>query len=89
MKNKETRERQRPVAHPSNIADAEKAESGPPRLHAPGRPHEVESGPPRLRTSVLGPHQARGAHTVASPRLLSANVDTTEAGPARLVQYRK
>jgi hypothetical protein len=89
MSNKESTKRKQSISQPSDRADLDKTERGPSRLYAPGKPHEVESGPSRLRRS-LGRHQAVEARRVAFIRPHpEAAVDTTEAGPARLVRFKR
>jgi hypothetical protein len=89
MPQKETKHGQGPVGHPTGTADIDKTETGPSRLHAPGKPREVESGPSRLQTSVLGRHQTGVIPTVTPTRRIGAGVGTTEAGPSRIERYRK
>jgi hypothetical protein len=79
-------------------------ESGPSRLYAPSAPHPVESGKSRLyapktspgvesgksrlQTSAF-PHQPAGGKRPVAATHPSVGVDTTEAGPPRLVQFRR
>jgi hypothetical protein len=63
-------------------------ESGKSRLYAPKTPPAIESGKSRMQTSAF-PHQLTGGVRPAAPTHPSVGVDTTEAGPARLVQYRR
>jgi hypothetical protein len=61
-------------------------ESGKSRLHAPKTPPAVESGKSRLQPSAFS-YQPAGRKRPVAPTHLS--VDTTEAGPPRLVQFRR
>jgi hypothetical protein len=65
-------------------------EAGKSRLHTPTKPPAVASGKSRLQTSALGRRSAGAMHS-AAPTLphVGAGVDTTEAGPPRLGQYRR
>jgi hypothetical protein len=84
MERKEPKRRQGSVKHPTDTSAVDKSESGPSRLYAPGKPHEVESGPSRLRTSVPR-QQPTGAMQTTAP--IPHRVDTAEAGPPRLTRH--
>jgi len=83
-------------------SEPQAVESGKSRLHAPKHPAAVESGISRLKTSAFAPKGPRigvGAMEAGPPRSMrpvpstqprvGGGVDTTEAGPPRLVQYRR
>jgi hypothetical protein len=80
----------KPASHPASSAGLDSTESGPTRLYAPGKPREVEAGPARVRANSLRRDQTGGVLRPAytSPRS-GADVDATEAGPARLTRIRK
>jgi hypothetical protein len=82
---------ERPATHPAKHANLDKTEAGASRLYAPGKPREVEAGPSRVQ-----PMPPQRQQFTAPPHSLSysgpqvgTSVDTTEAGPARIVRYRK
>ena len=78
------------MTHKIELTPDDTAEAGPSRLYASGKPHSVESGPSRLQTSAVSRQPARGVRTVTSTRPhIGVGVDATEAGPPRLVQYRR
>lgn len=89
MTHTETRHSQGSVAQPTNTAGVNTTEAGSSRLHAPGRPQEVEGGSSRLHTTAGGRDSAQGMPRVASAQLhAGADLDTTEAGPARVGRFR-
>jgi len=80
---------QGPAEHPANTADANAAESGPARVYAPGKPHEVESGPARLHVSAGTAQPAQKARLAGSVQVRSAvGLNAAESGPARIERYR-
>lgn len=92
MAQKETRHRQGSGAHPTSTAGIDTTESGPSRVHAAGKPHELESGPSRTQRhiSAFGRPSSQGMRPAASTRpRIGGGLDTTEAGPARIDRYRK
>jgi hypothetical protein len=79
---------QGPAEHPANTTDANAAESGPPRVYAPGRPHEVESGPARLHASAGVQHAQQVRLTGSVQARSGAGLNAAEGGPARIERYR-
>ncbi len=82
---KQTKDAKSAANHPSGKADLDTTETGPSRLYAPGKPHQMESGPSRLETRVqtAGTQKFAGIETNAK-----SSVNTKEAGPARIERYR-
>jgi hypothetical protein len=61
-------------------------ESGPARLYAPGKPHQMEAGPCRLSNVPVVAHSRHPTGSPTSARQHGA--DTTESGPPRLGRQR-
>ena len=78
--------------HPVPVG-VDATEAGPSRLYAPGEPHAVESGKSRLYAPTIPfaafPSRPAGGVRPITPTHPGVRVDTTEAGPSRLVQYRR
>jgi hypothetical protein len=83
------RKRERSPTETAKTAALDKTEAGPSRLYAPGKPREVESGPSRLQPATPRGQQLRNAYQASSTGSLEPTADTAEAGPARIVRYRK
>ena len=75
--------------HPASTHDIDKTESGPSRLHAPGKPHEVESGPSRKGSLTPGRTQHGQQASVSAGVRATATHDAAESGPARIGRYHK
>lgn len=77
-------------AKPAAMADVDATEKGPPRLYAPGKPHEVEAGASRLVFMPAAQQQTTGVRSPSAGRYeASETVDATEGGPARIVRFRQ
>ena len=66
-------------------AASDTAESGPARLHAPGKSRPVEAGPARLVGPVRLKRAPPPAQTAGRSQVALAG-ETREAGPARMIQ---
>jgi hypothetical protein len=88
MPNRESRER-RTTAPPVDVAESEKAESGPSRLYAPGKQRELESGPSRLRRVVIQQPVEVAGSLIQGESLQRTPLDTSETGSPRIVRYTK
>jgi hypothetical protein len=88
MPSRESKER-RATAPPVDVAESEKAESGPSRLYAPGKPRELESGPSRLRRVVIRQPVEVAGSLIQGESSQQAPMDTSETGSPRIVRYTK
>jgi hypothetical protein len=84
------RKHERPATPPDKNANLDKTEAGPSRLYAPGKPREVEAGPSRVRSATPQRQQTGDSRELAhtGPQI-GTSLDRTEAGPARIVRYRR